>query len=516
MKDSISLGLGFATSAGTMSSIIESSHSRFSLKSPFQKLAILGAISLISALLSACGSDKNHSEYQGDVIVRVPWWLSDLDLGLGDPLVVNVSPQKGSQDKSLSSQPRFENIKLHGISNLQKVSGDFAQFLIYPQVNGQEIQGLAPEAKFVRNEKGVFFPLNFLSAQMFSLYAHFERLLKLDEKLSVHPQLGTRTVLITSLEDSSSVVDNAFYKADIDSLIFIPYSQENVPLSVNPGVIAHEHFHAQFHRRFYLPLVQRKVLPPALMKASQTEAAKKEMGINQDKDTDIAFQKLSSREQDYFRVFIQGLNEGLADIWGWVYTGRSNFLALSLPQVGTSRDVKPRLQAQASTLPFKTKCSVFRDLVQIEASSKSSSQQNQFVLGSAYSLGTEFARMFYLAAQVSREDRKASYVQSRVDLARRIYEFLPVLAYGIEKSLFKINPLDVFAIYAQEIKDLSEKECDFWKRLLNTSMNDTDAGFVCRSVLTSSNSALDSAVFELRSVGGAKVFSARHREVPCR
>ena len=434
-----------------------------------------------------------------------------MDLGLGDPLLKQDPGVEGRPRELLPSQPRIENIKLHGIHNLQKVSGDSAQFLMYPQLKGLEIRGLPPEAKFVRNDRGVFSPLNFLTAQMFSLYAHLERLLKLDEKLGVRPQLGARTVLITSLEESSSLVDNAFYKADIDALIFIPYSQEGVPLSVNPGVIAHEHFHAQFHRRFYLPLVQKKVLSPVLLKPLEGSSPSRSSGPEQ-----ITFQKLSTREQDYFRIFIQGLNEGLADIWGWVYTGQSNFLAMSLPQVGSSRDIKPRLQPDSRVFPFKTKCSVFRDLGQIEALSQSSLKQNQFILGSAYSLGTEFARMFYLAAQISREDRKISSAQARLDLAHRLYDFLPTLAYAMEKTQLKLNPLDVFVIYAQESKELSPRECDFWQRFLNTSVNDTDAGFVCRPRPNSTHSGSNLPSFKLRLEGGAKVFSARRAEVPCR
>lgn len=480
--------------------------------------------------LMACGSDEKLSDVRGDVTVRVPWLSSDLDLGLGDPVLRESKPGEINGD-SLSSQPRFENIRLHGLNNLQKVSGEAAQFLMYPTIEGHEVHGLAPEAKFVKSDRGYYSPLNFLSAQLISLYAHLERLLKLDEKIGLQPQLGTRTVLITSLEETAALVNNAFYKSDIDTLIFIPYSQEHLPISVNPGIIAHEHFHAQFHRRFYLPLVQRKVLSPVLMRSLHESSSAEQKPTSEANSTVVTppspsqpgasvagvtlFESLSAREQDYFRVLIQGLNEGLADVWGWVYTGRPNFLSLSLPQVGQSRNLKSRFQAQANAFPFRTKCNVIRELRQIEMLAKSSSDRNQFVLGTAYGLGTEFGRIFHLAAEISREEKNISYAQARMELARQIYEFLPALAYGVEKTRLNINPLDVLAIYAQELKSLSARECDFWKRLLNTPVNDTDATFECRANLNS-----ERPTFALRSSQGQKVFSARSQsasqEAPCR
>jgi len=46
--------------------------------------------------------------------------------------------------------------------------------------------------------------------------------------------------------DSSGNHNNAHYFSKSDSIAVIPYSQNGLSLSLNPGVLGHEHFHAHF------------------------------------------------------------------------------------------------------------------------------------------------------------------------------------------------------------------------------------------------------------------------------
>ena len=85
---------------------------------------------------------------------------------------------------------------------------------------------------------------------------------------------------------------------------------------MNAGVIAHEFFHSIFFK---------KVLG-------------KLRAINSDSD------RLTTAGPELFNLtYVRGLNEGLADFWGWLYTKDQNFMRFSFAgsNEGRSLDLKP-------------------------------------------------------------------------------------------------------------------------------------------------------------------------------
>lgn len=464
-------------------------------------------------MLSACSSDDKLTDVQGSVVIRLPWLKNDLDLVTGDALIPERKAQKSVVEQNLQVPLSFENVRLNGIRNLKHMEGDAAQFTMYPQLDDSEIRGVIPEALFLKTTKNVYVPLNFLSAQLATLYAHLERLLAFDALLGLRQSLGTRNVVITSVNEAAGAVNNAFYKSDSDTLIFIPYSDEKMPISINPGIIAHEHFHALFHKQFYFPLVQRKVLPQSMTSSLHSaEVLGKQMDevFPLSEQTTPSFSKLKDVEKDYTRVLIQGLNEGLADVWGWIYTGRPNFLAMSLPQARDFRNVKAKINQEANIIPFRTQCSIQNEIRQAHMIANTQSKKNDFILGMAYSLGTEYARFFNLYSQILSTGRGMDYTQARIELGRRILSFLPRLANSVEAASLRFTPLDILVHFAQEQNQLSRQECDFFLRTFNAPLNDTDKQFQCQLVDG------DAGHFKLRGALGLKVLSALKNEASCR
>ena len=167
------------------------------------------------------------------------------------------------------------------------------------------------------------------SAVAMSAYAQFERLLAFDQSLGVADQLtwprqvGVETRLSGNPTD---VRNNAHYMGEKDLVILVPSTGEGVPLAMNLGVVAHEHFHAHFQSQVLRLLnVQSTtnlivdLLPRAL--------------------TDIFVDNTSTdhvrrQTNDYV---LRGWNEGLADLYAAVYLDQPDFLSASFGGAGMVR-----------------------------------------------------------------------------------------------------------------------------------------------------------------------------------
>jgi hypothetical protein len=231
-------------------------------------------------------------------------------------------------------------VEVNTLKEPSSLTGDAAKILLDPRVSSDGLRGDRPSAHFVETNEGVLIPTDFISAQLGGVYAHAEKLWNLEramgfEGLLEHPRKFGLKMRVTNDMNSPASLNNALYSAEHDAIIVMPYDPSNnpddkqLPLGLNGGILAHEHFHALFNAFLapYLTSLDMKVglscnfAQPSGAVTPDSIAHGKKLDINND-------------------IIIRGFNEGLADFWGWIYTGDDDFIAHSLPKLRESRSLR--------------------------------------------------------------------------------------------------------------------------------------------------------------------------------
>src|SRR5262249_27237398 len=124
--------------------------------------------------------------------------------------------------------------------------------------------------------------------------------------------------------------NNAHYFTQLDVIGLLPYSLPGVPFALNHGIVSHEHFHAHFQHEVMHALAQFAVSPLDSLFCFEA------LGVKPTRprpDSDPhSVPSLNS-------VVLRAWNEGLADLFATVYTGRSDFFVASFPEENQDRDL---------------------------------------------------------------------------------------------------------------------------------------------------------------------------------
>ena len=248
------------------------------------------------------------------------------------------------QEKGGYALQKFELI---GISDIKEVAGRFVNFFVSPKItkiDGKEkMEGQAPRAQFIRNSAGDYIASDSFTIELFSIYAHMQRLAALDEELGAGGVNKWPRDIGVAVRADGGMVNNAQYYGPADVMYFVRYTKSEFPIQVNAGVLAHEHFHSLFYKLVPGPQAARTSVHRLV--ESQQEPAIPEV-IQTPVTPGVEFRILPARvmgersaqtEQEVREVYFGGLNEGFADFWGWMYTGDPDFIALSLPEYKTLR-----------------------------------------------------------------------------------------------------------------------------------------------------------------------------------
>ncbi len=349
----------------------------------------------------------------------------------------------------------LQDIAVESFSEPEFLRGDLAEFFIQPELRfdlGRIAQPGTPSGRFVSTSSGSYLALDTASLQAVSIYAHLERLHNLDLKsgaalfLPVRQAVGINVGLTNS--ENRVVENNAQYNPSVDALLFVPYTDVDLPIVFNAGVIAHEHFHSIFQKivlsefqvsKTYLSakLEEPNQLPP-LVDSSPLVLPKAKPLIS------VA---------QYNRFVLRGINEGLADYWGWLYSGDESFVGRSLSSSLEARRMD-RVNIQFYNLEFLK-------LV------LSSDADDQIRLARAYALGSQYA-VYFRNLSRSLFDNQISEA-TRAKLAH-----LLVLALPEFKNLLKVKldteylaPEVFVKIFTKSIQDFSDapkaKEFEFCK-----------------------------------------------------
>jgi hypothetical protein len=211
------------------------------------------------------------------------------------------------------------------------------------------------------------------SSLAIAVYANYERLYLFEQKIGTAKQISwPRRAGVDIRMTGLANKNNAHYYGEIDSTAFLPYEMsgqfDRIPLSVNTGVIAHEHFHAHF----------QSVVTGPLGRKGDYQSAHPNLG-----DAGIV--------NDFT---MRGWNEGLADFFASVFTGSADFFSSSLPAISLARRLDGPLREMPDSSQF--------------ASSLIANQNNgPALMDFSYQEGTVLARLLYRIAYSGLESPEA-------------------------------------------------------------------------------------------------------------
>lgn len=402
--------------------------------------------------LTACSEKPETARVSGSARVRVPW-LTEKGYALQD-------------------------VELRGLDHLDEVSGTYARFYYGPKLTDGGLDGPLAKARFVRGSDGVFRPSDVFSQDLAVMYAHIQGLADLDAEVGSDSVLSyPRYVAVaTRLRDEGKLfTDNSFYDADRDAILMVPYTSGRLPLAQNAGVLAHEYFHGLFHRLVMSSLIEKGRVPKRLRASAhgeglliaQFDGAKSESPD----DKEIP---LSDRQALYNSLLQKSLNEGLADVWAWVYSGDPDFLGLSLPQ---EKDARTLRSAALRTKDFKVGS---RAELLSEVKSRSGVRgggrrpvDEAGLNRAAYRFGTGVSRMVKHLAELGGSTREA-----RLKLARRLVKALPMWREKAELSGEGWLEFRHFFEMAAKAEPLPSEECKEWVEAIGPGVSCEESGGV--------------------------------------
>ncbi len=200
-------------------------------------------------------------------------------------------------------------------------------------------ESISPQIEYTVDDDGTVIPWDFDSAMMLTVYHHFERAHEYFDAIplgdSLRGELGDEvgdlvgripvyyypTLNLLGLP-IPLFTDNAAYAFTLDAFIVPPRRElvDAVPIYANRGVITHEFTHAVFNRLVY---EDERVPDPVFEEWSRTDS----LGLPADQQAFTAYNELN------------GLDEGIADIFGALDTGDPNYIAASISEELIDRDL---------------------------------------------------------------------------------------------------------------------------------------------------------------------------------
>jgi hypothetical protein len=365
---------------------------------------------------------------------------------------------------------KIREVTIDSFSDPKGLSGPAASIIVDPFISGDSLEG-HPAARFVQTSDGVNVPADFESSQGATLYAHLERLKGLDARMGVADKVRwPLTIGVSSnvVDTNGSVRNNALYDGRFDALLFVPFTGPGLPISLNAGIIAHEHFHIVFQALVLNAIKDKSVVvgKPSTAALRMTDchgapdetigrkdardsgAAKVDVVLSE-KMLDVA-EQIKSAAFNAFMLRI--VNEGFADFWAWVYTGDVKFISQSLPSETESR----RMDIPSG--PLRGVSQLRKQMVNEKAEVRSQSELSS----GSYGPGTQYARFLRELALEQGVDEKS--LESRVKFGKVLMDSLPEISARTEKmyATEDISPNVFLQAIAKHVPNLDEATCQLF------------------------------------------------------
>jgi hypothetical protein len=348
-------------------------------------------------------------------------------------------------------------------------------------------------------------------------------------------------------------VNNAYYDGSVDSFFIVPYYLKGLPISVNGAILAHEHFHSIFNRLVKskiniarkakeseeskapgptseLPTVETSTQPTVPINTIPAKSGPVISGpTNSGKPTPVAigdsphasefarsvfnvfnfavpppslFDKIENAEIDPLvqeanrpqflnEAMEKGLNEGLADVWAWLYSNDPCFMAHSFggarPKTGVISDEHSSLcpndapaafdiTAERCLKPDLKNLKMFDlDLMSKKYFQNFKCRRREDSTDFAYKLGTNLARLIYLRLD---ERGELQSQEARFGWAKRIVEVIPSFLPHLLKVLVDENKKKSFVqweniidvlLFGPGSASITPENCARWANILSSS-----------------------------------------------
>lgn len=404
----------------------------------------IALIFILSTGLMACHAKKKEEDLSGSIRVQVPFMID--------------------------GKYSLQIIELLTVENLVALKGLAARFLIDPDTVSGKLQGRDPEIRYIRDEDGVVMAKDSLSLQLMTVYAHFEKMRAMDEKLGLENVIKwPATVAVNARYKAVDgiLVNNALYSAHHDALLMVPFTGDALPIMANGGVLAHEHFHNIF-QKVLLEKVGKKM--PALKQliVHDEEKMSEVMSITHEFETEVS--EGEAVRDVYHKVLMRALNEGLADVWGWVYSGDDDFVGRSIPQEKMNRQLDVQVNRIESMANIK--------------GAIESGMAPESLMGYSYAMGTQYARTVRGYAQSLAEEKGLSSAEMRTQTAAYVLKLLPALAKKLESLTEEefLSPSTVLEIMTEKAEGLSSRQCFYFAKLVPAGEGKEETRERCRSL----------------------------------
>lgn len=427
-------------------------------------------------LLISCGKSFNSSqnEARGNIKVQI------------------LNSKDASQLSAGENPYEFQVIELLNIYDLSSLTGKFVQFYTKASNEGGKLDGTQPKAHFLKTKKGYFVPRNNFSMELASIYFHTQNLALLDQKIGAEKinSLPRKVVIDTPITQGTYKDNNAIYDASMDVIVYLPYTEENLSLALNGGIFAHEYFHSLFYKLVQKKLEKNKLfdeLAPLTAHSSQKSFHNKafltaEEGLAQlvrfRKTTEFKITQQSV--QDYYVFLFKGLNEGLADFWGWSYTQDVNFIQHSLPEVNNSRCLDLKIQKLSSPMLY-TKDDL---LTLIFQPFSDENEKMVFINAFSYLVGTRFALFFKELTQTVSQKRGITTEESKLLVMKSLISFMTDFGTELGQTELKIENTelitaqDIIMKFANKFQFLHKEECQVALASYTSDLNNLNS-FTC-------------------------------------
>tara|TARA_B110001454_G_scaffold219136_1_gene250299 strand:- start:33197 stop:34588 length:1392 start_codon:yes stop_codon:yes gene_type:complete len=409
----------------------------------------------------------------------------DADSASGRIKVQIIAPGSVTNDTAATTPYSFAVVDLLDVYDLVSSSGKYAQFYTRASRVEGHLLGTQPRGQFLKSKEGTFVPKNFLTQQIATLYYHAQNLVRLETSLDFDSKRNKplKIVLDTPVLNTKQNENNAFFDGDLDAIVFLKYSEGNLPLSLNGGVFAHEYFHSIFDKLVIRAVKNSDVfsIPIAINKLINS----KTLDDVKNKDLSEQVKKLTVKLAEgpvtldadnvkwYYSLLIKGFNEGLADYWGWQYVNDSAFIAHSLPQTITTRKLDLKSQ-NIETLQLLSEAEMLSIVYQV---SESDEEKLDLVNAYSYLLGARVALFFKTYSETVQRERGLSDTEVKKNMNQTVINFVKSLAKSLPQITMASAQTELKSPYAlmydfitaQEIKN--QNECNLLRLFLENDPN---------------------------------------------
>lgn len=347
-----------------------------------------------------------------------------------------------------SGEYRLQNITLNSYQQPETLQGSWAKILVDPFLTNGVLDGASPVGRYLKSN-GVAVPADYVTLVATTVYAHLERLHDIDVETGAESKIrwplniGVQVNVVDRRDPGTFVKNNALYDGGLDALLFVPYTDHGLPIALNAGILAHEHFH-----RIFQGLVLDQVLTAQKNRIDMKSGERRPVGILERRcawseksageilneavarvrPSDLrrphgSLEKIDVPVEVYNEFLLRALNEGLADFWGWVYTGDSNYVGRSLPSGESElRRMDQKVGRLGGIDEIKNR---LKDLGSLDGL-----VSEEVRISLAYRLGTEYA-LFMRSLALAISDGNEADLNSRMIVARALMKALPQVAETI-------------------------------------------------------------------------------------